>query len=138
MKLNFILFMLAISFIFPLAVDATNISSENDNDGIVVIAKLVGKNGKPVPGVELMVFKVENKVSVVQQVRNGKVVGPTGKSNKNGILIISIPKDFLQAGDNFTFGTESSWLTKEGSPALFTWPTKIKNKKVLLGDVHLN
>ena len=69
----------------------------------------------------------------------GKIVGPSGKSDKNGTLIITIPKGFLSAGDYFTFGTAFSMLRKNnGSPAVFTFPSKIKNNEVLLGDVHWN
>jgi len=138
MKLSYFLLALAISLVLPIAAQAATDSPQRDNNGIEVVAKLIGKDGKPLSGVQLIIFKVNNKVSVVQEVRGGKVVGPTGKSDKNGKLVIPAPRDYLKAGDNFTLGTENSWLTKNGGPDLFTWPTVIKNNKIELGDVRMD
>ncbi|MFC1883665.1 tetratricopeptide repeat protein [Thermodesulfobacteriota bacterium] len=117
---------------------SSNNPKDKSNGGIELCAKIIGKDGNPLAGVEFIVFKVKNKVSVVQEVREGKVSGPSGKSDKNGNLIIKIPKGFLKTGDDFTFGNENSWLTKNGGPVLFTLPAKTKNNRVRLGNVYLN
>jgi hypothetical protein len=138
MKYSFSFFTFVTCIILSTVAFATDSPSHKSDAGIELIAKLIGNDDNPLSGFELTVLKVKNKVEVKTEMIGGKIVGPSGKSDKNGTLIITIPKGFLTAGDDFTFGTAFSMLTKNGSPAVFTFPSKIKNNKVLLGDVHWN